>query len=196
MRRIGLTGGIGSGKSTAAARFAELGATVIDSDRLAREVLAPGTPGLAAVVDRFGVDLLDADGSLDRARLAAVVFADSTALADLNAIVHPQVAERTAQLMAAAGPDAVVVHDVPLLVENGLAGRYDAVVVVEAPLPQRLSRLQARGLDADAARSRIAAQASDEQRRAVATVVLDNSGSMAELHAQVDQFWARLGLAE
>ncbi|HJQ00703.1 MAG TPA: dephospho-CoA kinase [Jatrophihabitans sp.] len=196
LRRIGLTGGIGSGKSTAAARFAELGATVIDSDRLAREVLAPGTPGLAAVVDRFGVDLLDADGSLDRARLAAVVFADSTALADLNAIVHPQVAERTAQLMAAAGPDAVVVHDVPLLVENGLAGRYDAVVVVEAPLPQRLSRLQARGLDADAARSRIAAQASDEQRRAVATVVLDNSGSMAELHAQVDQFWARLGLAE
>jgi dephospho-CoA kinase len=196
LRRIGLTGGIGSGKSTAAARFAELGATVIDSDRLAREVLAPGTPGLAAVVDRFGVDLLNADGSLDRARLAAVVFADSAALADLNAIVHPQVAERTAQLMAAAGPDAVVVHDVPLLVENGLAGRYDAVVVVEAPLPQRLSRLQARGLDAEAARSRIAVQASNEQRRAVATVVLDNSGSVAELHAQVDQFWARLGLAE
>jgi dephospho-CoA kinase len=193
-RRIGLTGGIGSGKSTAAARFAELGATVIDSDQLAREVLAPGTPGLAAVLERFGTDLLTGDGSLDRARLAAVVFADAVALADLNAIVHPRVAQRTAELTAAAGPDAVVVHDVPLLVENRLAENYDAVVVVEAPLPERLSRLRARGLDAEAARSRVAAQASDEQRRAVATAVLDNSGSVAELHAQVDELWARLGL--
>jgi dephospho-CoA kinase len=193
-RRIGLTGGIGSGKSTAAARFAELGATVIDSDQLAREVLAPGTPGLAEVLRRFGADLLTGDGSLDRARLAAVVFADPVALADLNAIVHPLVAQRTAELTAAAGPDAVVVHDVPLLVENRLAANYDAVVVVEAPLPQRLSRLRARGLDAEAARSRIAAQASDEQRRAVATAVLDNSGSVAELHAQVDELWALLGL--
>jgi dephospho-CoA kinase len=194
--RIGLTGGIGSGKSTAAARFAELGATVIDADQLARAVLAPGTPGLAAVVGRFGAELLTDDGSLDRARLGRVVFADPAALADLNAIVHPQVAQRTAEQIAAAGPDAVVVHDVPLLVENRLAERYDEVVVVEAPLDQRLCRLRERGLDEQAARSRIAAQATDEQRRAVATVVLDNSGSVAELRAQVDRFWARLDLDE
>jgi len=190
--RIGLTGGIGSGKSTAAARFAELGATVIDADQLARQVLAPGTPGLAAVLDRFGAELADADGLLDRSRLAKVVFADPAALADLNAIVHPRVAERTAELAAAAGPDAVVVYDVPLLVENDLAGGFQAVVVVEAPLPQRLARLAGRGMAEDEARSRIAAQATDAQRRAVATVVLDNSGSVAELRAQVDELMATL----
>jgi dephospho-CoA kinase len=192
VRRIGLTGGIGSGKSTAAARFAELGAMVIDADELARAVLAPGTPGLAAVLRRFGTDLLDSNGALDRARLAALVFADPAALADLNAIVHPRVAERRAELAAAAGPDAVVVFDVPLLVENQLADDFDAVVVVQAPLPLRLSRLRERGLDAEAALSRMAAQATDEQRRAVATVVLDNSGSVAELQALIDQVWPRL----
>jgi dephospho-CoA kinase len=191
--RIGLTGGIGSGKSTAAARFAELGATVIDADQLARQVLAPGTPGLAAVLDRFGAELADADGVLDRSRLAKLVFADPAALADLNAIVHPRVAERTAELTAAAGPDAVVVYDVPLLVENDLAGGFQAVVVVEAPLPQRLARLAGRGMAEDEARSRIAAQATDAQRRAVATEVLDNSGSVAELRAQVDELMATLG---
>jgi len=183
--RIGLTGGIGSGKSTAAARFAELGASVIDADQLARQVLAPGTPGLAAVLDRFGAELA-ADGVLDRARLAGLVFADPDALADLNAIVHPLVAERTAELTEAAGPDALVVYDVPLLVENELSGGFQAVVVVEAPLPQRLARLAERGMAEAEARSRIAAQASDAQRRAVATAVLDNSGSVAELRGQVD----------
>ncbi|HEV7195947.1 MAG TPA: dephospho-CoA kinase [Pedococcus sp.] len=191
MLRIGLTGGIGSGKSTVAARFAELGATVVDADALARAALAPGTPGLAAVLQRFGADLAP-DGVLDRTRLGSIVFADPAALADLNAIVHPIVAARTAELMAQAGQDAVVVYDVPLLVENDLAAGFDAVVVVEAPLQTRLSRLAERGLDEESARSRIAAQASDEQRRAVATVLLDNSGSLAELAQQVGAAWRRL----
>lgn len=192
MLRIGLTGGIGSGKSTAAARFAELGALVIDADTLAREVVEPGTPGLSAVVARFGSEILSPDGSLDRPALARLVFHDSEALAALNAIVHPLVAERRAELMASAGPDAVVVSDVPLLVENGMAGDFDAVVVVEAPLEQRLARLASRGLAEEEARARIARQASDQQRRAVATVLLDNSGSRAELTQQVDAAWRRL----
>jgi len=192
MLRIGLTGGIGSGKSTAAARFAELGAVVIDADQIAREVVAVGTPGLAEVVDRFGAAVLLPDGSLDRPKLGELVFGDSQALADLNAIVHPLVAERSAELMAAAGPDAVVVYDVPLLVENDLAGNFDVVVVVEAPLAVRLARLASRGLAAEEARARIARQADDEQRRAVATVVLDNSGGRAELDEQVEAAWRRL----
>jgi dephospho-CoA kinase len=192
MLRIGLTGGIGSGKSTAAARFAELGAVVIDADVLAREVVAVGTPGLARVVSRFGPEILRPDGSLDRPALGKLVFGDAAALADLNAIVHPLVAERRAELMAAAGPDAVVVSDVPLLVETGMAGDFDAVVVVEAPLAARLARLASRGLAAEEARSRIARQASDEQRRAVATVVLDNSGDRAELERAVDAAWRQL----
>jgi dephospho-CoA kinase len=192
MMRIGLTGGIGSGKSTVAARFAELGAVVIDADTIAREVVEPGTPGLAQVVERFGPDVLRTDGSLDRPALAQLVFGDEQALAALNAIVHPLVAARRADLIAAAGPDAVVVSDVPLLVETGMAGDFDAVVVVEAPLSDRLARLAARGLPEPEARARIARQASDEQRRAVATVVLDNSGSQQELARQVDAAWRQL----
>jgi len=192
MLRIGLTGGIGSGKSTAAARFAKLGAVVIDADQIAREVVAVGTPGLAEVVERFGAEVLLPDGSLDRPKLGELVFGDSRALADLNSIVHPLVAERSAELMAAAGPDAVVVYDVPLLVENDLAGNFDVVVVVEAPLEVRLARLASRGLAAEEARARIARQADDEQRRAVATVVLDNSGGRAELDEQVEAAWRRL----
>ena len=194
MLRIGLTGGIGSGKSTVAARLAELGAVVIDSDQLAREVVEPGSPGLARVVERFGSGVLAPDGSLDRPGLGRLVFGDPAALADLNAIVHPLVRARSEALTAeAAGAGAaVVVHDVPLLVENKLAAGYDRVVVVEAPLPLRLQRLAGRGLDPDTARARIAAQASDEERRAVADIVLDNSGSVAELRAQVDAAWARL----
>ena len=192
MMRIGLTGGIGSGKSAAAARFAELGAVLIDADQLAREALAPGTDALAAVLERFGAELLSPDGALDRPALGRIVFADPAALADLNAIVHPVVARRTGELMAAAGPDAVVVYDVPLLVENHLAAGFDAVVVVEAPVPIRLARLAARGLDEASARSRIAAQASDEQRRAVATVVLDNAGTLDQLRAQADDAWSQL----
>jgi dephospho-CoA kinase len=190
--RIGLTGGIGSGKSTVAARFASLGAVVIDADALAREVVAVGTPGLAAVIERFGAQMLGPGGELDRPKLGKLVFADPQALADLNAIVHPLVAARTAELMAAADPDATLVYDVPLLVENGLQGAYDAVVVVQAPLPVRLARLAARGLAEDEARSRIAHQASDADRQAVATVLIDNAGSLADLHAEVDSAWRRL----
>ena len=194
MLRIGLTGGIGSGKSTVAARLAHLGAVVIDSDQLAREVVAVGSPGLARVIERFGSGVLAPDGSLDRPRLGQLVFSDPAALADLNAITHPLVRARSEELSAeaAASGAAAVVHDIPLLVENGLAAGFDAVIVVEAPLELRLQRLAGRGLDAETARARIAAQATDEQRRAVADIVLDNSGSLAQLTAQVDAAWARL----
>jgi dephospho-CoA kinase len=194
MRRIALTGGIGSGKTTVAARLALLGAIVIDADALAREVVAVGTPGLAAVIDRFGSEMLDADGALDRRRLGRLVFADRAALDDLNKIVHPLVIARTDELMDAAPPDGVVVYDVPLLVENGAerAAGYDAVLVVEAPLEQRLERLERRGLPRDEARSRITQQADDAERRAVATVVIDNSGSEIDLLRQVDGVWPGL----
>lgn len=192
MRKIALTGGIGSGKSTAAARFAELGGTVIDADAIARAVVLPGTPGLSAVIARFGSEVLGADGALDRPKLGKLVFADSAALADLNAIVHPLVKARTAELTAAAAEQLAVIYDLPLLVENKMADGFDAVVVVQAPLEQRLSRLAGRGMDEQTARSRMAAQASDDERRAVADVLLDNSGSVAQLYAQVDAAWQRL----
>jgi dephospho-CoA kinase len=189
MRRIGLTGGIGSGKSTVSALLAERGAVVVDADLIAREVVEPGTPGLAAVVEAFGTDVLAADGSLDRPALAAVVFADPAARRRLDGIVHPLVRARASELEAAAPPGAVVVHDVPLLVETGRAGRFDLVLVVAADVETRVARLVRRGLTEDDARARIAAQATDEQRRAVADVVLDNSGTPEQLAAQVDRFW-------
>jgi dephospho-CoA kinase len=187
--RIGLTGGIGSGKSTVSALLVEHGAVLVDADLLAREVVAPGTPGLAAVVEAFGEGVLGADGGLDRPALAAIVFADPDARRRLDGIVHPLVRARAAELVAAVPPDAVVVHDVPLLVETGQAGSYDLVLVVEADPATRIERLVGRGLSEDDARARIAAQATDEQRRAVADVVLDNSGSREELAAQVKRFW-------
>jgi dephospho-CoA kinase len=190
--RIGLTGGIGSGKSTVARRLAELGAIIIDADAIAREVVEPGTAGLRQVVARFGDEILTSEGALNRPKLGSIVFADAEALADLNAIVHPLVGARTAELMGQVADDDVVVYDVPLLVENDLQDGFDAVLVVEAPIEVRLKRLVARGLTEDDARSRIAAQASDEQRREVATVVLDNAGSVAELHAHVDDAYRRL----
>ena len=189
MLRIGLTGGIGSGKSTVARLLAERGAVVVDADRIAREVVEPGTPGLEAVVDAFGDGVLTADGALDRPALAAIVFSDPEARARLDGIVHPLVRARSAELAAATPPDAVLVNDVPLLVETGQAGSYDLVLVVEAEEETRVTRLVQRGLAAEDARARIAAQATDEQRRAVADVVLDNSGSLEDLTAQVDRFW-------
>jgi dephospho-CoA kinase len=189
--QIGLTGGIGSGKSTAAARFAELGALVIDADVLAREAVEPGTDGLAAVVAEFGEQVLDADGRLDRRALARLVFGDEAARGRLNAIVHPRVRARAVELIAAAPPGTVVVQDVPLLVETEQAGAYDLVVVVEAPEELRVRRLAAdRGMSAEEVRARMASQATDEQRRAVADVVLVNDGTPDDLRAEVDALWA------
>jgi dephospho-CoA kinase len=188
--RIGLTGGIGSGKSAVSQLLVRRGAVLIDADLLAREVVAPGTPGLAEVVAEFGEQVRAPDGSLDRPALAAVVFADPEARRRLDGIVHPLVRQRAAELVAAAAPDAVVVQDVPLLVETGQAAAFDLVLVVEADPETRVARLVQRGMTEDDARARIAAQATDEQRRAVADVVLDNSGSLEELAAQVDRFWA------
>jgi dephospho-CoA kinase len=163
---------------------------VVDADRIAREVVEPGTPGLAAVVGAFGPGVLADDGSLDRAALAAIVFADPEARARLDGIVHPLVRARAREVIGQAAPDAVVVQDVPLLVETGQAGAHDLVLVVETDLETRVARLLQRGLSEDDARARIAAQATDEQRRAVADVVLDNSGGPEALAEQVDRFWA------
>jgi dephospho-CoA kinase len=190
MLMVGLTGGIGSGKSAVAARLAEWGAVVIDSDVLAREVVAPGTDGLAEVVAAFGPAVLGADGGLDRAALGRLVFADPHRRRRLEEIVHPRVRARTAETVAAAPADAIVVNDVPLLVEAGLADRYDLVVVVLADEATRLTRLVGdRGMAPDDARARIAAQASDEQRRAVADVLIVNDGTRDELRAAVDDAW-------
>jgi dephospho-CoA kinase len=190
--RIGLTGGIGSGKSTVSQLLVQRGAVLIDADLLAREVVEPGTPGLAAVVDAFGGYVLAADGSLDRPALAAVVFADPEARRRLDGIVHPLVRQRAAELVAAAPADAVVVQDVPLLVETGQASAFDLVLVVEADAGSRVGRLVERGLTEADARARIAAQATREQRRAAADVVIDNDGDLAGLQTQVDRLWADL----
>jgi dephospho-CoA kinase len=188
---VGLTGGVGSGKSTVAALFAARGAIVIDADALAREVVEPGTPGFDAVVAEFGSDVVGPDGSLDRAALAALVFNDDAKRVQLNAIVHPLVGQRMAELAEAAG-DAVVVYDVPLLVENGLAAGFDYVVVVLADEAVRLARLAERGMPEADARARMAVQATDEQRRAVAAAVIDNDGTREELAARVDAVWAEI----
>ena len=191
MLRIGLTGGIGSGKSTVARLLAERGAHVVDADVLAREVVEPGTPGLAAVVGAFGDRVLTPDGALDRPALAAVVFRDPDARARLDGIVHPMVRDRAVERIAALPADAVVVQDIPLLVETGQAGSFDLVLVVEADLGTRVARLVDRGLTEGDARARIAAQATDDERRAAAVVVLDNSGTVEELAEQVDRFWSQ-----
>ena len=196
MLRIGLTGGIASGKSVVLRRFAELGAVAIDHDVLAREVVAPGTVGLDAVVAEFGDQVLRPDGELDRPALGRIVFADDDARARLNAIVHPEVrrlaAEREAQAAAAAA-DVVVVHDIPLLVEVGQAESFHVLVVVDAPASLRLRRLvEGRGMTKGEARARIAAQADDETRSAAADVVLDGTGTEAGLRAQVDALWEKV----
>jgi dephospho-CoA kinase len=187
---VGLSGGIGAGKSAVAARLAELGAVVIDADRLAREAVAPGTDGLAEVVAAFGTGVLDAGGALDRPALGRLVFGDESARRRLEGIIHPRVRARTAELAAAAAPGAVVVNDVPLLVEAGLAGAYQMVIIVLAEERTRLRRLiETRGMTEAEARSRIAAQATDAQRRAVATVVIENDGTLADLREAVDAVW-------
>ena len=193
MLRVGLTGGIGSGKSEVARRLAAHGAVLIDADLVAREVVEPGTPGLAAVVAEFGEDILLPDGSLDRERLGSIVFADAARRTALNAIVHPLVGRRTQELFEAAPAGAVVVYDVPLLTENNLARLYDRVVVVDAPVATQVARLVGvRGMTEEAARARIAAQATRAQRLAIADHVIDNSGTLDELFTQVDALWAEL----
>jgi dephospho-CoA kinase len=192
VHKIGLTGGIGAGKSTVARLLAEHGAIVVDADALAREVVAPGTPGLQEVVDAFGEQVLRHDGSLDRESLGRIVFNDPDKRRTLESITHPKIGERTAEMFRSAGEDDVVVHDVPLLVELNLASAYDAVIVVEAPDDLRLDRLESRGLPREQALERIRSQADREQRRAVATVVIDNAGDEAALRQRVDEAWQQV----
>lgn len=191
--RVGLTGGIGAGKSEVSGRLAAAGAVVLDADAVAREVAEPGTPGLAEIVAAFGSGVLGPDGALDRGKLGRLVFADAGLLGKLNAIVHPLVAERMRELEQQAPPGSVVVHDVPLIAENGLAGSYDLVVVVDVPVQTQAERLtRQRGMSPDEARARIAAQASRAARLAVADLVVDNSGSLADLDQRVAELWAEL----
>ncbi|PVE04702.1 dephospho-CoA kinase [Streptomyces scopuliridis] len=193
MLRLGLTGGIGAGKSEVSRLLTSYGAVLIDSDRIAREVVEPGTPGLAAVVAEFGPEVLTPDGGLDRPKLGGIVFADPDRLRALNAIVHPLVRARSAELETAAGPDSIVVHDVPLLVENGMTGLYDLVVVVDASPETQLDRLvRLRGMAESEARKRMAAQATRERRRAAADVVIDNDGPLEQLEPQVRRVWQTL----
>ncbi|MFD5102488.1 dephospho-CoA kinase [Streptomyces albidochromogenes] len=195
MLKVGLTGGIGAGKSEVSRLLVSYGAVLIDADKIAREVVEPGTPGLAAVVEAFGQDVLAADGTLDRPKLGSIVFADASRLATLNAIVHPLVGARSAELEGAAGDGAVVIHDVPLLTENALAPLYDLVVVVDASPKTQLDRLvRLRGMTEDEARARMAAQATREQRLAIADLVIDNDGPLEALEPQVRKVWE--GLAE
>ena len=190
MTRVGLTGGVASGKSTVSAILAELGAVVIDADLLAREVVAPGTEGLAAVVEEFGPDVLGPDGGLDRPRLGALVFADLERRRALEAIIHPRVRARAAEIEAAAPVGAVVVHDIPLLAETGQAASFDAVVVVDVPAEVQVERMvRVRGMTEADARARIAAQADRDARLAVATYVVENTGSLDELRARVEEVY-------
>ncbi|MFF1678670.1 dephospho-CoA kinase [Streptomyces sp. NPDC058256] len=193
MLKVGLTGGIGAGKSEVSRLLVEHGAVLIDADRIAREVVAPGTPGLAAIVDAFGEDVLAPDGSLDRPKLGSIVFADPEKLATLNSIVHPLVGARSRDLENAASQDAVVVHDVPLLAENGLAALYDLVIVVDASPRTQLDRLvRLRGMTAEDARARMAAQATRDKRLEIADVVIDNDVPLEELERRVREVWADL----
>lgn len=191
--RVGLTGGIGSGKSTVAAILAELGAVVIDADRLAREVVAKGTPGLEQVVAAFGPEILTPEGDMDRAKVGEIVFNDEARRKVLEGIVHPLVFERYAELEASAPQDGVVIHDIPLLAESGRADTFDAVVVVDVPAEVQVERLaRDRGMSREDAEARIAAQATREQRRAIATYVIDNTGTREDLRQRVTEVFERL----
>lgn len=196
MLRVGLTGGIGSGKSAVAQRLAALGAVVLDGDTAARAVVEPGTPGLARITETFGPDVLRDDGTLDRAKLAAIVFADEAARLKLNAITHPLILRHILAQEEAAirdgGQDTIVVHDVPLLAEGQRAADFDVVIVVDVPAELQVERLAGRGLTGDQARARMAAQATREQRLAIADIVIDNSGTLADLDRRVAEVWADL----
>lgn len=193
MLKVGLTGGIGAGKSAVAHRLAGYGALLIDADQISRAVVEPGTEGLAQVIGAFGTAVLAADGTLDRARLGDIVFADAELRAKLGGIIHPLVGARIRELEQAADPGAIVVEDVPLIAENDLAGFYDLVVVVNVPPRLQQERLiRDRGLTAEQVQARMAAQATREQRLAIADIVVDNSGSLAELDREVGELWGEL----
>jgi dephospho-CoA kinase len=191
---VGLTGGIGAGKSTVADLLAARGAVVVDADEAARAVVEPGRPALAKLIDRFGAGILDGDGRLDRSALAKLAFVDDESRRDLESITHPAINEEFTRRVAEAPSDAIVVLDVPLLVESAQARKrpYQAVIVVEAPRDVRLARLEARGVDRADAEARMAAQAGDDERRKVATYVVDNSGDRAALERQIDDVWGDL----
>ncbi len=189
MLRIGLTGGIGAGKSTVSAAFNECGGIIVDGDVIAREVVEPGTDGLRALVDAFGEDILLPDGALNRPALAAKAFVDDEQRAKLNSIVHPLVGARRMEIIESVSDEAVVVEDIPLLVETGMAPMFPLVVVVTTDVETRVGRLIKRGMDEKDARARIAAQAPEEQRRAIADVLLDNSGSQDELTDRARELW-------
>jgi len=195
---IALTGGIASGKSTVSARLAELGATIVDADRIAREIVEPGEPALARIAEAFGPGVIRPDGALDRPALGRIVFGDEARRLELNAIMHPAVQARVAQRLAEAAerdPDGVAVYDVPLLAEarRDPRTRFDHVVVVHAPAEERVRRLERdRGMTHEDALARVRAQASDEERLALADIVVDNTGTLDELIARVDALWARL----
>jgi dephospho-CoA kinase len=196
MLRVGLTGGIGSGKSAVSERLAAHGAVVLDGDRAARVVVEPGTPGLTRIAETFGPGVLRDDGSLDRAKLAGIVFSDEAAREKLNAITHPLIHEyiRTAEEAAAkaGGPDTIIVHDIPLLAEGQRAAGFNVVVVVDVPAEVQVARLAGRGLPEDQARARMAAQATREERLAIADIVIDNSGTLEDLDRRVAEVWADL----
>ena len=192
MLMVGLTGGIGAGKSTVAARLAERGAIVIDADAIAREVVEPGMPALQKLVEHFGPEILQPDGSLDRPKLGGIAFVNDETRKELEAITHPAIGELFLRRVGEAPAGSVVIHDVPLLVESKRGFEYAAVIVVEAPLDVRLDRLEERGVLRDDARRRIELQASDEDRRQVATWIVDNSGDLDHLHRQVDAIWSEL----
>jgi dephospho-CoA kinase len=193
MLRVGLTGGIGAGKGEVARRLAACGALVIDADEVAREVVAPGTPGLDEIVKAFGAGVLRPDGSLNRELLGQMVFSDAALRGQLNAIVHPRVGERMREIEETAAAADVVVHEIPLLAEGGLASAFDVVVVVDAPPQVQVERLvSARGMTRAHALARMSAQASREERLAVATYVVDNSGSLEDLDGHVAALWAEL----
>jgi dephospho-CoA kinase len=194
MLRVGLTGGIGSGKSTVAGLLRNRGAVIVDADEVARAVVEPGQPAFEQLVDRFGPEIVGLDGRLDRARLADIAFATEEGTADLNAITHPAVGKEFLRRMSDAPDDAIVVCDVPLLVESETARSrgYEVVIVVEAPRELRLDRLEQRGVPRADAEARMAKQAKDEERRAIATYIVDNSGARQELERQVDEIWADL----
>ncbi len=191
--RVGLTGGVASGKSTVAAIMADLGAVVIDADQLAREVVEPGTPGLEAVVAEFGAEMLGDDGRLDRPKLGALVFADEEKRRRLEGILHPLIRARSAEIEAAAPKDALVVHDIPLLAESGQGDRFDAVVVVDVPVETQVERMvRDRSWTKEDAESRVAAQASREERLAIATYVVENTGTRDDLRDRVTEVVDRL----